>query len=238
MGRAVSEICKNRADMSVTAGVDIITERRFAYPVFSDLIEFSGKADVVVDFSRPDRLDGLFDYCVRTKTPLVLATTGLDGEARARMEKAAESVAVFSSGNLSLGISLLADLVTRAATVLGEDYNIEIIERHHNQKLDAPSGTAQMLCSAASEALEYDPVPVYDRHERTLARPSREIGIHSVRGGTIIGEHEVVFAGRDEVITLSHSALSREIFVTGAIRAIRFIAGRPPGLYNMKDLLG
>lgn len=237
MGRAVSEICRDRTDATIIAGVDLNPEKLYSYPVYADPVEFRGTADVVIDFSRPDRLESLLEDCVRRQTPLVLATTGLDEAAQALIENAASRIAVFQSGNMSLGIHLLCDLVSRAAEVLGEDYNIEIIERHHNQKLDAPSGTALMLSQAASEALPFETSQVYDRHERRQARPSREIGLHSVRGGTIVGEHEVMFAGRDEIITLSHSALSREIFAAGALKAARFIADKPPGQYSMKDLV-
>lgn len=237
MGRAVSAICRDRPDVAIVAGVDLHPEKLCSYPVYADPVEFRGSADVVIDFSRPDQLGSLLDYCVRLRTPLVLATTGLDDAAQALVDEASARVAVFQSGNMSLGVHLLCDLAARAAEVLGEDYNVEIIERHHNQKLDAPSGTALMLYDAVSDALPYDPNPVYDRHERRQTRPSREIGLHSIRGGSIVGEHEVVLAGRDEVITLSHSVLSREIFAAGALKAARFLADKPPGLYDMRDLV-
>lgn len=238
MGRAISAICQGRSDAVIAAGVDVNPGKHFEYPVYADPMEFGGKTDVLVDFSRPEGVEGLLGYCVQRALPLVLSTTGFDAEAQAKIEAASLAVPIFQSGNMSLGVNLLIDLVRRAASVLGEDYNIEIIERHHNQKLDAPSGTAYMLYDAISEALPYDPEPVYDRHERRTARPSREIGLHAVRGGTIVGEHEVVLAGRDETITLSHSAISREVFAAGALRAARFLAPKPPGLYNMKDLVG
>jgi 4-hydroxy-tetrahydrodipicolinate reductase len=238
MGRAVSAICQDRSDAVIAAGVDLASGAHFSYPVYADLSEFPGKADAVVDFSHPESVQALLDYCVRRSLPLVLSTTGFDAEAQAAIEAAARRVPVFQSGNMSLGVNLLTDLVRRAVSVLGEEYDVEIIERHHSQKLDAPSGTAYMLFGAAADALPYDPEPVYDRHERRSTRPSREIGLHAVRGGTIVGEHEVVLAGRDEIVTLSHSALSREVFAAGALRAARFLVRKPPGLYSMKDLVG
>ena len=237
MGQAISSICRDRVDLTIVAGVDIDTRKLFDYPIYADPIEFRGQADVVIDFSRPDNVDEILDYCFRQSLPLVLATTGLSETKQLMVDVAAQKIAVFQSGNMSLGIHVLSSLVARAAAVLGEDFNIEIIERHHNQKLDAPSGTAYMLYNAAKDALPYEASPVYDRHERREKRPPHEIGLHALRGGTIVGEHEVVFAGRDEVITLSHSAQSREVFAAGAVRAAQFIAGKAPGLYNMSQLV-
>lgn len=237
MGRAVSAICQGRPDVRIAAGLDMVPGSHFDYPVYAGPSEFQGQADAAIDFSRPEGVEVFLDHCVRRGLPVVLSTTGFDAEDQTRIEAASHRIPIFQSGNMSLGVNLLADLVRRAVSVLGEEYDIEIIERHHNQKLDAPSGTAYMLFGAAAEALPYGPEPIYDRHERRAARPAREIGMHAVRGGTIVGEHEVVLAGRDEIITLSHSALSREVFAVGALRAARFVADKPPGLYSMRDLV-
>lgn len=238
MGRCVSELCASRSDMVIAAGVDIDTTKRFNYPVYSNPIEYTGSADVAVDFSSPQQLDSLLDYCLRRKLPLVLATTGLSAGQIALIEKAAGEIPIFRSANMSLGISLLSELIARAAMVLGEDFNIEIVERHHNQKLDAPSGTAYMLLHSLEEALPYSPEPVFDRHSRSEKRPPHEIGMHAIRGGSIVGDHDVIFAGPGEYLTLSHSAVSREVFASGALRAAQFISsGLSPGMYDMKDIL-
>lgn len=238
MGQTVSRICAERNDIMVTAGLDTLPEKRFDYPVYADLMEFSGYADAVVDFSHPDGLSALLSYGLRKEIPVVLCTTGYNDEQLAQIKEASRKIPIFRSGNMSLGIHLLTDLAKRAAAVLGSDYDVEIIERHHHNKVDAPSGTALMLFDALSEALPYEPSPVYDRHEIHQKRDPGEIGIHTVRGGTIVGEHEIIFAGRDEVITLSHSAGSREVFAAGAVRAALFMAQcKTPGLYNMSDVL-
>ncbi len=238
MGQAVSAICQNRNNISIVAGVDINTVKKSDYPVYSDVLEYPGRVDAVVDFSGTHGLEGLLAYCVNKKTPLVLATTGFSEAEQSLIVEASKHIPIFQSGNMSLGVNLLIDLVSKAAAILGEDYNIEIVERHHNQKLDAPSGTALMLFNAADAALPYSPEAVYDRSQHKHKRGAHEIGIHSIRGGTIVGDHDVLFAGRDEVITLSHSACSREVFANGAVRAALFISqGKEPGLYDMKALI-
>jgi 4-hydroxy-tetrahydrodipicolinate reductase len=240
MGRAVSELCRSSPDAFIAAGLDVsAAPNGFAYPVYTSVGDYDGPADVALDFSAPATLDRLLPYCERRKLPLVVATTGHDPQRRAAIHAAARLIPVFQSGNLSLGINLLLQLVKRACAALGEDFDVEIIERHHNQKLDAPSGTALMLYNAAAAALPYEPEPVYGRHGRRAERGSHEIGLHALRGGTIVGEHEVVLAGQHEVITLSHSAGSREVFAAGALRAALFTAGlNRPGMYGMEDMLG
>jgi len=237
MGRAVARLSTASADTKIVAGSDLLTVPYADFPIYPSLKEFPAHADVVVDFSNPAAFEALLTYCLETKTPLVLCTTGLSKEQLAQVDEATKTIAVFRSANMSIGISLLADLARRAAAVYGEYADVEIIEQHHNQKLDAPSGTALMLYDALAEALPYETEPVYDRHERREKRPAHEIGISSIRGGTIVGEHEILFCGTDEVITLKHSALSREAFAVGALRAAKFLAGKKPGLYNMQDLL-
>ncbi len=237
MGKAITAAAQNEYD--IVAGIDINASSLSAacsFPVYESIKEFSGKADVIVDFSHHSSLPALLDYAKSTHTPLVVATTGHTEEELAMMKKASEEVAVFFSGNFSIGINLIINLAKQAAKTLGVDFDVEIIEKHHNKKLDAPSGTALMLANAIAEEraeTEY----VYDRHSVRKAREPKEIGIHSRRCGTIVGEHEVIFAGTNEVVSISHSAASREIFATGALRAAAYLSGKGAGLYNMNDLI-
>lgn len=235
MGAAVIAAAKESGDR-IVAGVDINPAADSPFPIFATPDEFAGKADVIVDFSHHSALPGLLAYAVRTGTPLVVSTTGHTEEELAEMKAASEKVAVFFSRNMSLGINLLISLCRRAAATLGADFDIEIIEKHHNKKLDAPSGTALMIADALTEGAADRPY-VYDRHAERRQREKGEIGLHAVRGGTIVGEHEVMFCGKDEIVTLSHSAASREVFATGALRAARFMAGKPAGFYNMDDVV-
>ncbi|MDR0249464.1 MAG: 4-hydroxy-tetrahydrodipicolinate reductase [Oscillospiraceae bacterium] len=237
MGSAVSELCLSRRDVSVVAGIDIDRQERFGYPVYADPLDFPGTADVAVDFSTPRKLDEMLDFCIRRDTPLVLATTGLSESLQNYVRVTAQRVAVFQSSNFSLGVSLLTELAAKAAKVLGEGYDIEIVERHHNAKRDAPSGTALTLLEAVSSALPYEPLPVYGRHGPDCPRSPRDIGIHALRGGSVVGQHDIIFAGRRETLTISHAAASREVFAEGALKAAAFIARKAPGLYAMKDLL-
>ena len=235
MGAAVIAAAKEAGDR-VVAGVDINPAADSPFPIFTSPEEFAGKADVIVDFSHHSALPGLLDYAIATSTPLVVCTTGHTEEETAAMKAASEKVAVFFSRNMSLGINLLISLCRRAAAALGTDFDIEIIEKHHNKKLDAPSGTALMIADAISEGEEHP--YVYDRHAVRRQRERGEIGLHAVRGGTIVGEHEVLFCGKDEIITLSHSAASREVFATGALRAAHFMVGKSAGFYNMDNVVG
>jgi len=243
MGRVVTALVKNYTDISIIAGIDIDVQKLDNYPVFAHPEDLSGeayvnKADVIIDFSNPAAIDGLLAYALIKKTPLILCATGYSPEQLEEIEKASEQIPVFRSGNMSVGINLLADLIKRACTVLGEDFDVEIVERHHKRKVDAPSGTAIMLADAASSALPYNPDYVYERESKREPRGRHEIGISAVRGGTIVGVHDVIFAGQDEVIELRHSAASRDVFATGAIKAAKFIIGKPPGMYDMKNVLG
>lgn len=237
MGRTIAAMAADRADMEVVAGVDVQPQDYAGFPVYADIYEFTGEADVVVDFTVAAALDRTLAYCLRRGLRLIVATTGHTPEQMAALRAASEQIAVFKSANMSLGIALLSDLVRRACRVLGDAYDVEVVERHHNQKLDAPSGTALMLADAAAQALPYTPQYQYNRHDVRRQRPKNEIGIHSVRGGTIVGEHEVIFAGTDEVIELRHSAQSRALFATGAIRAVLFLSTKETGYYDMEDLV-
>ena len=235
MGAAVAAAAVAAGDR-IVAGVDVNPTAAAPYPVFHAPCEFEGHADVMIDFSHHSALPGLLSYAEKTNTPLVVATTGHTDEEMAMMRDAAQRVPIFFSRNMSLGINLLIALCRRAAATLGADFDIEIIEKHHNQKLDAPSGTALMIADALCED---EPHPyVYDRHAERRKRERGEIGLHAVRGGNIVGEHEVMFCGQNEIVTLSHSAASREVFATGALRAARFMKGRAPGFYNMDDVIG
>lgn len=237
MGAAVIAAAAAAGDR-VVAGIDIDPAPTSPFPVFCSPDACTARADVIIDFSHHSALAGLLALAERLSLPLVVCTTGHTEAELAQMRDFSTRLPIFYSRNMSLGVSLLAALCRRAAAVLGEDFDVEIIEKHHNRKLDAPSGTALWLaeCIAEGDGAAHD--LAFDRHARRMARPRGEIGIHAVRGGTIVGEHEVLFAGKDEVLTLSHSAASREVFATGALRAARFLADKPAGLYSMDDLVG
>ena len=238
MGQVISSLAEADGEMEIVAGVDLNTERKNGYPVYASLEECP-RADVIIDFASAKAVDHLLDYCAATGTPVVLCTTGLSEEQIRRVEETAEKAAVLRSANMSLGINLLLKLVKEAARVLAAaDFDIEILEKHHNRKLDAPSGTALALADSINEAMESQYHYVYDRSSRRQKRDPKEIGIQSVRGGSIVGEHNVIFAGQDEVITISHTAYSRAIFAKGAVAAAKFLAGKTSGLYDMADVIG
>ena len=237
MGQVISRLAKDDADLKIVAGFDIFTEQKNDYPVYSSPKEFTGDADVLIDFSHPDSLAGILDFCKSKKIPAVIATTGLSNAQKNELVAASEKTAIFFSANMSLGINLLIDLAKKAAKLLEDNFDIEIIERHHNQKIDAPSGTALAIADGISDALSYEPEYTYDRHSVRKKRKKTEIGLHALRGGTIVGDHTVVFAGTDEVIELHHSAASKEVFAVGSIKAAKFLAGKENGMYNMKDLI-
>lgn len=238
MGKVIAAGAKNREDCKIAAGVDLNPVEQIDFPVFRHIAEWTGSADVIIDFSHPSALSELLQYAKSHKTPIVIATTGLSKEQADAAREAAEEIPVFMSGNMSLGINLLIALVKKATAVLGGSFDIEIVEAHHNQKIDAPSGTALMLADAANEVMDNKLRYSFERQTIRQKRSKAEIGIHSVRGGTIVGEHEVIFAGHDEVIRLSHSAGSKDIFAEGALAAAVFLAGQKPGLYNMNDFIG
>ena len=238
MGRAVADICQNDPDIEVAAGIDLLAQPMEGFPVFSSPAACGVEADALIDFSHPSALDALLDFGTARGVPLVLATTGYSEEQLGQIRQAAQRIPIFRSANMSLGVNVLLELVRRASALLGTDFDVEIEERHHRRKLDAPSGTALMLADAAASALPYEAQYVYDRHSVRRPRDRQEIGISSLRGGTIVGDHTVVFAGRDEVIEVSHHAASREVFASGAVRAAKFLAAvDAPGLYDMSDLM-
>ena len=237
MGQVVTAACKADPEIEIIAGFDIEAEQTSDYPVYKKPSQMEEIADAVIDFSNPSALDGLLAYGLKKNVPLILCTTGYSAEQQGAIEEASRKIPVFRSSNMSIGINLLTDLIKRACTVLGEDFDIEIVERHHKRKVDAPSGTAILLADAANAVLPYDADYTYERESVRKPREKNEIGISSVRGGTIVGVHDVIFAGHDEVIELRHTAASRDIFALGAIRAAKYIAGKPARLYNMKDML-
>ena len=237
LGQYISEAVATRDDMQIVAGIDLVTEKRGKYPVYADLLEFGGSADIVVDCSYAGALDGVLSYCTGKGIALVVCTTGYSEEQLAKIAEASKKIAIFRSANMSLGVALVTQLAKNAAALLGDAYDVEIIEKHHNRKIDAPSGTALMLADAVSVALSYEAEYVYSRQPVREARRKNEIGIHSLRGGTIVGDHAVIFAGTDEVIEISHSAASRAVFANGAVKAVSFTAGKAAGLYNMNDLV-
>ncbi|MCR5717472.1 MAG: 4-hydroxy-tetrahydrodipicolinate reductase [Oscillospiraceae bacterium] len=237
MGHAVAAAIAGREDCTVSAGVDLRTDKYADFPIFDSFAALTEKPDAVIDFSNPAVLDDLLEYCLTNGIPAVLATTGYNEEQIAKIRKAAESIPVFFSFNMSLGINLLVQLAKKATAVLGGQFDIEIVEKHHNQKLDAPSGTALMLADAINDSLNNEYHYVYDRHSKRAKREKTEIGLHAIRGGTIVGEHDIIFAGHDEVITLSHSAASKEVFAVGAVNAAVFLAEQKPGMYDMSAML-
>ena len=237
MGKVVAGIVGEDKDTAAVAGFDINTEKTGGFPVYADPMEFGGTADVLIDFSHPSALDGILNYCMQKKVPAVLCSTGYSDEQLQQIEDASKVIPVFKSANMSLGINVVAELLQRAASLL-KGYDVEIVEKHHNRKLDAPSGTALLLADAVSEALPYEPEYVYERQSRRQKRAENEIGISAVRGGTIVGIHEVSFCGPDEVIEIKHTAYSRDVFASGAVAAAKFIADvKQPGMYDMKDIV-
>ncbi len=237
MGHVIARLCEERADCEIVAGIDKFGDKYGEFPIFRNIFDMPEKPDVIIDFSHPSALPDLLSYCKMNNVPAVIATTGYTDGERAQITAASEQIPVFFTFNMSLGINLLAELAKKAAQILGGQFDIEIIEKHHNQKKDAPSGTAIMLAEAINGELDNRDHFVYDRHSVRRPRDKDEIGMHSVRGGTIVGEHEIIFAGHDEVITLSHSAQSREVFAVGAVNAAVFLSGKPAGLYAMSDLI-
>ncbi len=237
MGKVLDEIIEARTDMTVVGGVDKRNQTADAYPVYANFVDINIDVDVIIDFSHFSVMDELFDYCTASKTPAVVCTTGLDKRLDDRVVETSKSVAMFKSGNMSLGINLMIDLLKKATQVLGGQFDIEMIEKHHNRKVDAPSGTAYMLADGINEELNNQMEYVNGREGTNAKRQSNEIGIHAVRGGTIVGEHSVIFAGLDEIIEIKHSATSRSVFATGAVNAAAFLAHKESGLYDMNDII-
>ena len=239
MGQTVTSIAAKDGEAKIVAGIDITGEQKNDYPVYKTLEECREEADVIIDFASAKAVDHLLDYSADRQIPVVLCTTGLSEEQVKKVGEAAKKTAILRSANMSLGVNLLLKLVKEAAkTLAAAGFDIEIVEKHHNQKVDAPSGTALALADSINEAMENAYYYKYDRASQRAKRDPKEIGIQSVRGGSIVGDHDVIFAGQDEVVTFSHTAYSKAIFAKGAVQAAKFLAGKEPGLYNMSDVIG
>lgn len=235
MGRVIVDQVKEMENYEIVAGMDRSNNQGYEFPVFEDISEFKGEADVIIDFSNPSTLPKLLKYSKETKTPLILASTGFSDEEVKSIKEASSETAIFYSGNMSLGINVLLSLVKKAASAL-EGFDIEVIEKHHNKKVDAPSGTAFMIAEAINDELNGEKEYVYGRQGNDTKRKPEEIGIHAIRGGSIVGEHSVIFAGVDEILEVKHTAMSKKIFAVGSINAAKFLVGKKSGLYNMDDL--
>ena len=237
MGRVVRDCISKRSDITVIAGIDMVADPNAPFPIYAAIADCKEVPDVLIDFSHPSLLGDILNYAAQNKIPSVLSTTGFSDEQIAMIKDVSETVPIFFSFNMSLGVNLLVELAKKAVQVLGDQFDIEIIEKHHNQKIDAPSGTAIMLANAINSAENEKYQYVYDRHSVVKKRDNNEVGIHSVRGGTIVGEHEIIFAGRDETISLKHSATSKEIFAVGAVNAALYVSDQKPGLYSMHEMI-
>ena len=237
MGQVIVQGVSERTDCAIVCGVDTYNVKKNDFPVYADFTAIGETVDVIIDFSNPSALDGLLSYALANSIPCVLCTTGYSKEQIEAIDAASERIAIFRSGNMSLGINLLIELAKTAAKVFGSDFDVEIVEKHHNLKIDAPSGTALMIADGVASVRDDDTEYVYDRHCVRKRREKKEIGISSIRGGTIVGEHDIIFAGDNEVLTITHQAQSKSLFGNGAINAAVFLASKPAGRYDMSDLL-
>ena len=238
MGQCITGICKEDPEVEIVAGIDLYDGIKNDYPVFSNINDCDVEADVIIDFSNANAVDTLFDFCIAKKMPVVFCTTGLSEEQLNRVKEVSENTAILKSANMSLGINTLMELLKKAALVFAPaGFDMEIVGKHHNQKLDAPSGTALALADSLNEALDDKYDYKYDRSQERKKRDKYEIGISAVRGGNIVGEHDVIFAGQDEVITFSHTAYSKAVFAKGAVEAAKFLNGKEAGLYDMADVI-
>ncbi len=238
MGQCITGICKNDPEIEIVAGIDVYQGIENDYPVFASISECDVEADVIIDFSTANAIDELLDFCEAKEMAVVLCTTGLSEEQLARVSQVSQSTAVLKSANMSLGINTLMELLRKAALVFAPaGFDMEIVEKHHNLKVDAPSGTALALADSMNDALENVYTYKYDRSQERVRRDKHEIGIAAVRGGTIVGEHEVIFAGQDEVIEFKHTAYSKAVFAKGAVEAAKFLHGKPAGYYDMADVI-
>ncbi len=237
MGHAVTRACEMKDALFIAAGVDMVQKEGHSYPVYPNPDQIKEPIDVIIDFSHPSALTGILDYAVKEKIPLVIATTGLNDAQKELLQQASQTIPVLLSANMSLGIHLILDLAKRAAKILQDNFDIEIIEKHHNQKIDAPSGTALAIADAINSVLPGNQKKyVYDRHSSRQKRTRNEIGMHSIRGGTITGEHTILFAGNDEMIEIKHTAISKDLFAEGALKAAAFLYNKVPGYYEMSDI--
>lgn len=238
MGQVISEIVENDEAAVIVAGIDVVDNRQNTYPVYTDMNKCDVEADVLIDFSSAIAVDPLMEYCENRKLPIVLCSTGLSEEQITNVHKLSTKIAVLKSANMSLGINTIMKMLKNITKLLADaGYDMEIVEKHHNQKVDAPSGTALALADVMNEELNNEYTYRYDRSDVREKRPKKEIGISAVRGGTIVGDHDIIFAGTDEVIEISHHAYSKAVFAKGAVEAAKFLAGKPAGLYDMGDII-
>ncbi|MBQ9200548.1 MAG: 4-hydroxy-tetrahydrodipicolinate reductase [Lachnospiraceae bacterium] len=238
MGQVITGICKEDENACIVAGIDVVDNRDNGYPVFTDIDACNVDADVIIDFAAAAAIDKLLDYAKAKKIPVVLCTTGLSPNQINKVAETSKDVAILKSANMSLGINTIMKLLKEAANVFAPaGFDIEIVEKHHNQKVDAPSGTALALADSINEARNNEYEYVYDRSQVRKKRDKKELGISAVRGGTIVGEHEVIFAGVDEVIEIKHTAFSKSVFAKGAVEAAKFLVGKPSGMYDMADVI-
>ncbi|MBR2751451.1 MAG: 4-hydroxy-tetrahydrodipicolinate reductase [Clostridiales bacterium] len=238
MGRVITEMCSEYEDTVIVAGSDVVENPNSSFPIYKDPTECKEEFDVIIDFSHVSAFAGITKLAETSGKPIVMCTTGLSEEQKADLKKLSEKVGVFYSGNMSLGINVLINLVKKAAAQLYPDFDIELVEEHHNKKLDAPSGTALMIADAMNEAVDNRLEYVYERQSKRQKREKKELGIHSIRGGNIVGEHKVMFIGGEEILTISHSAQTRNVFGRGAVAAAKYMLGKGPGMYDMQSMLG
>lgn len=237
MGRVISKIANQSEDITIVAGCDINPQDNGDYPVFNHISQCEITADLVIDFSHPSAFEDVLSFCVSNNLPIVMATTGLSQKQIDNLFDTSKKIPVFYSANMSMGINLLIQMAKTAACFTEGFFDIEIVEKHHNKKIDAPSGTALAIADEINSSLSRDKIPVYNRHMKREQRSENEIGIHAIRGGSIVGEHTVIFAGSDEIIEIKHEALSRDIFASGALRAAKFIKDKTPGFYSMENII-
>ena len=237
MGQVIARLLSESETSKIVCGIDINTATKNDFPVYTNFEDVKESFDVIVDFSHPSSLEGTLSCAVLRNKPIVIATTGLSAEQMEKVSEASSKIPVFFSANMSLGINLIIDLVKKATSILQDGFDIEIIEKHHNLKIDAPSGTAIAIADAINKTCYNSNEYVYDRHSIRKKRSKNEIGIHSLRGGTIVGEHSVIFAGNDEIIEIKHTAMSKEIFAVGAIKAAAFLVSKEAGFYSMNDII-
>lgn len=238
MGQVITDIVEADENTVIVAGIDVIQNRINKYPVYQSFTKCTVMADVIIDFSAPVHLEEMLDFAIEHRIGIVLCTTGFSKEQLEAIERAAKSIPILKSANMSMGINLISKLIKDAAAILADaGFDIEIVEKHHNKKVDAPSGTALALADSINEALNNEYGYKYDRSGDRVPREKKEIGISAVRGGTIVGEHEVIFAGTDEVIEIKHTAYSKAIFAKGSVQAAKYLPGKPAGMYQMSDLM-
>ena len=237
MGKAIANLCYNNPDYKIVAGGDIIENNTYDFPVYTSLNECTEEFDVIIDFSNAKAVPTILEFALNRKKPFICCTTALSDETVASILEASEKIAVFKSANMSLGINMMVELCKKATKILYPEFDIEIVEAHHNRKLDAPSGTAMMIASAIDQEISDNVEYVYDRHSVNKARSKNEIGISSIRGGNIVGEHSAMFISDEEILTISHSAQTRDVFAKGALTAAKFMSGKDKGYYTMSDVI-